>query len=260
MPSRYVYHANALGLGGVLISGDTKTIIPSLASVTLSQSGGEGFAMARDYNANGIAFSSMESRVVGAEIGDQIFTTFAEVFITNFTAFDRLNIPRLRIALMNAQLTSTRNVKKNETEFEIRARFAGVNINGEDVEALIDAQLCNTRTFDDAVDHLSGKADDRKALRSAGQVRGSLVKGWSRDLVPKGRPVPVKGLGHAHFGEFTFKRGLRHINLVRIELAGGFPVFKDVDSKSVALAKGGSSDGGEYTMGSLEGNGTPPDG
>ena len=261
--SRYDYHANAVGFGGVLTSANnSRTVIPSLASVALSPAGGEAYAVAENYCANGFAFSRAESRVVGAEVGSSIFTTFAEVFITNFTAFDAFNIPRLRIAMMGAQVISTRNLSSQESEFKVRARFDGINVDGVDLDAEIDGRLCDAPTIDDVVEALRGDAGESEqevlnlALTNPNvQLTGSLVKGWSLpEVAQRGGKLPIPRLGTAHFGEFRFDRGRRRVNLVRLELGHNSLFF--AAPGAVALEEGGG--GGNVIGGSVEGNGSPP--
>jgi hypothetical protein len=268
--SRYDYHANAVGFGGVLTSANnSRMVIPSLATVALSPTGGEGYAMAENYNANGFAFSRAESRVVGAEVGNRIFTTYAETFITNFTAFDRFNFPRLRIALMGAQVTSSRNLNSDESLFQVRTSFYGVNIDGRDVEPFIDVDLCRTETFGDAVKMLHGP----RALTRGGlpeTVRGTLVKDWSEKLPAVGPAIHIENYGLVHFAEFIFKPGRRRVNLVRFSL--GNDAFEEREQierahqraaakmRRTIVALEGEGGGGNVIGGAVEGNGSPPTG
>ena len=260
---RYAFHASALGLGGVLSSGNAQTVIPSLASVALAPTGGEGSAVVENYNQHGISFSRAESRVVGTEVSDGVFTTYADVFITNLNVFNRL-----RIALMGATVTSTRNLADGESQFDVRLMYRGVSVDANEVVPLLDFDLCNAPTYGAFVNTLRGDMNrfaesfgvEPQALQTAvaatnvqDPIGGTLVRGFQ---VPQGAAVAaqsrgaivVPNVGIAHFGEFLFKPGRRRVSLLRMKL----------------FARGGESmleadgDGGSVTGGSVEGNGTPP--
>lgn len=263
--SGYCFHANVLAVGGAVMFGNKRATIPSLASVVLPSSGGEGYAVSDGYDENGVAFTRAESRVVGAEIAEGIFYTYSDVLITNFTVFDRLNIPRLRIALMGAQMTTTRNLEMEESQFELRLSYRGIVIDGAEVEPVLDVALCNAATFGDVattLNHdLEGYAERfgiaapslQTALANVGasqSLHGALVRGFRtpEGALTTGCALPVPNVGRAHFGEFTFKPGDRRVKLFRLKVQSGMP--------GGAESIGG--DEGEVVGGSLEGNGTPP--
>jgi len=75
MLGHYVFNASAIGLGGILTSPKRK-IIPSLASVALAPTGGEGSSVVENYDEGGIAFDKAQSTVWGSSRGN-IFSTVA---------------------------------------------------------------------------------------------------------------------------------------------------------------------------------------
>ncbi len=269
----YSFNASALGLGGVLSSGGVKTTIPSLASVALAPTGGEGSAVVENYNANGISFTRAESRVFGTEVSANLYTTYSDVYITNLSIFDRL-----KIALMNATLSSTRDLNSSESSFDVRIAYRGIAVDGQEVIPAIDADLCAVPTFD-AFQRMIGASTDSLAMY-AGRfglnpdvlqnamgnplipVGGTLVKDFNAPagitLAQNRTAIDVPGVGRAHFAEFLLKPGRRRINLLRIKIGSGVP---DTDNgrNFIALADGGGQ-GGDLTGGSVEGNGTPPAG
>ncbi len=259
---RYAYHASAVGLGGVLSSGNARTVIPSQASVALAPTGGEGSAVVENYNQHGVSFSRAECRVVGTEVGDGVFTTYADVFITNLTVFGRL-----RIALMAATVTSTRSLEAGESNFDVRLMYRGVTVGNDEIVPVLDVDLCKAPTYGAVLNQLGadteGYADsfgvDPAALRNAlgspdpqAAIGGTLVRGFQSPygaaIAAQSRgAVVVPDVGIAHFGEFLFKPGRRRVNLLRMKL---------FDRSESTLEAGG--DGGDLTGGSVEGNGTPP--
>ncbi|MEA2464440.1 MAG: hypothetical protein QOJ98_2187, partial [Acidobacteriota bacterium] len=54
-PVEYTFNASALGVGGFYDRDGRRFTIPSLASVALAPTGGEGTATVQDHNQHGIA-------------------------------------------------------------------------------------------------------------------------------------------------------------------------------------------------------------
>ncbi|HJQ40663.1 MAG TPA: hypothetical protein VKB93_26270 [Thermoanaerobaculia bacterium] len=287
MESVYSFNGSAIGLGGVLSSGGVKTVIPSLASVALAPTGGEGSSVCENYNNHGISFTRAESRVFGTEIGDGIYTTYTDVYVTNLNIFDRL-----KIALMSATISSTHNLKLNESSFDVRTSYRGVAVDDEEVVPEYDLALCSAPTYDDVVravkEDLRGYTKRWKtnaklletSLSSANPIHalgGSVVKDLkASDKIAKhaNHSIVVPGVGRAHFGEFLFKPGRRRVNLLRLSV-GKFALDPiDIDPKPLSQSRrrvapqrmvlmdlnDGTGGVGGITVGSVEGNGTPPTG
>src|SRR5690242_3453506 len=121
----FTYNASAVGAGGVIKKLDGRNvIIPSLASVALSPTGGEGVSTRRDYTSEALSFSYAETRVFGREVAKDVFTTQTDVYITNLNVLDVLSI-----ALLRATVTSTRSLKEDEDHaFELEAVYHGVEV------------------------------------------------------------------------------------------------------------------------------------
>jgi hypothetical protein len=286
MESVYSFNGSAIGLGGVLSSGGVKTVIPSLASVALAPTGGGGSAVCENYNDHGISFTRAESRVFGTDIGDGIYTTYTDVYITNLNV-----LGRLKIALMNATISSTHNLKLNESSFTVSTSYRGIAVDDEDVIPEYDEALCLAPTYDDVLRAVKGDIKgytkrwgrDQKQLETSLRddnpmhpLSGSLVKDLKASKIEKhaNHAIHIPGFGRAHFGEFLFKPGRRRVNLLRLDL-GQFdspkppvPEPRPVAQMRRRIAKAivqqdeeiGGGLGGGVTVGSVEGNGTPPTG
>src|SRR6185436_4547993 len=85
------------------------------------------------------------------EIGDGIYTTYTDVYITNLNIFDRL-----KIALMSATISSTHNLKLNESSFDVRTSYRGIEVDDEDVIPEYDEALCLAPTYSDVVRAVKG--------------------------------------------------------------------------------------------------------
>ena len=152
----YSYNASAIGLGGTIRKGNRTTVVPSLASVCLASAGGEGSACVENYYKDDISFSRAESRVAGYSVArgfrGRRHYTYADVFISNLKIFDRL-----KIALMQATVTSTRDIDSDNpftellpdsTRFSVRVIYRGIEVDGEEVVPDVDWDLCHAETYD----------------------------------------------------------------------------------------------------------------
>ncbi|HEX2122598.1 MAG TPA: hypothetical protein VHL59_13240 [Thermoanaerobaculia bacterium] len=270
--SGYDFHANALGVGGLFKSGGVTTSVPSLASVVLPSTGGEGSAVVENYSRNGVEFTYAASRVVGSQVSDEVYSTYADVLITNLTLFEKF-----RIAFMQASVSSTRNVNLPDAQFEVRAMFRGIQVGDEEIIPSFDIDLCNAPTYLDFANMVQGRLTDyatafgheptalENAVKTRKPVRGTLASAvHGRRLGPirrEGTAIRVPTLGKVHLAEFLFQPGRRRVTLLRLELdkhAIAPPGFGDSDVQNFAPGGGfASPDSGDISLASVEGNGSP---
>ena len=267
--SNFTFNASALGMGGVIDHADgTRTVISSLASVALSPTGGEGSSIVENYSKNGISFSRAESRVAGYETSPDQFTTYTDIFITGLSVLERL-----KVALMQVTMTSTRNLADTESTdstFDLRAIYRGVDVDGEEIIPAIDLDLCGASTYDDFARTLVNNGPKYAAqlnvtetelsdalVRRRDPVVGSVVAGLhrsDRSLVHHHNKLLVPGLGSVRFGEFLVKPGRRRINLLRFTFG---PNGNPGQPTAARLTAGDGGDSGSLTVGSADGNGVP---
>jgi hypothetical protein len=272
----YHYHASALGLGGVLNydRGVTK-IVPSLASVALADSGGEGFAEITNYDRDGVSFSHASCRVMGYDSAYRTFTTSSEVYITNLNLFDRV-----KAAILQTSISSTREVAggntmesdPDKTGFSMHSMIRGLTIDGVEVIPQFDLELCQWPTyaeFDKEYAKRLGVPTKRLAVPAAyapQPIRTSFVE--ALDYGPLGRSqgfkLPVAKFGTLHFGELVVKPGNRQLNLLRIEFDSTLTVGQRKSFSAAKAGRGGDSDtavgsprSGTGTIANLTGNGVP---
>ena len=235
----YAYTASAVGLGGVLKIRGQKVTIPSLASVALSPTGGEGSAVVDNYRDEyGISFTRIASRVAGYKTGPRTFTTYADVYITNLNLFDRL-----KIALAQATVISEREFLTSHpdddsapdlTRFEINVSYRGVEGAKGEYYAEKDFSVCTSRRYADFVGEIRRRIND-DAVRSP-EMKGRLlaelqtmetnrhtVYGSAIKKIENGdgrmrkNSVRVEGLGRIHLGEVLAKPDRRRVNLFRLQ-------------------------------------------
>jgi len=276
MLGHYVFHASAIGLGGVLASPKRK-VIPSLASVALAPSGGEGSALITNYAEDGVAFDRAETRVWGSGHSGNIFATRADVVLNNLDVFRQLQVES-----MWASVTSIREVLPNgdviDRKFTFQAEFLGVRVNGKEIDVPLDTKpFDENASYEDFVKALgSAKMSDYRKLIGLDDAQAlSLSKGSGSAsaisprticctaVSPKnanGFHVPVKGLGTAHLAEALIKPGHRRLTLLRLDLTEAGPRSGEFESSgtkdSVMLSRALSGAAGTMTIGSVEGNGT----
>ena len=235
-PPFYTFNASALALGGFFrrANNDKPILVPSLASVSLSSSGGEGAAMIDNYDQDGVSFTRASSRVTGYEVSPNKFTTIANVQISN------LNVDEaFQIAFMEATLTSDREVltrdpdkeaHQNRTRFEVRVMYRGIVINGKEVLPEFDAEIVTASAYSDFAHVVRTKVSKNdanlisKVEERSGAIRGSVIALAHRDGRKHGlhgRRIPVEGIGHAHLGELAVKPDRRRLSLFRLDFKGG---------------------------------------
>lgn len=259
VPKDFTFNASALGLGGVLEYDDRTIVVPSLASVALPPTGGEGSVVVENYSRDGVSFTRAESRVTGYPVGKgATHTTYCDILITNLNLFDTL-----KVAMMTASLTSTHSTP-DESRFELRAMYRGVQIGDDEIVPEYDLDLVDCSTYelfakrvtaDRALESYAEQFDvPKKKLAAAAQnqqpLHGAIVKelrGGAKDLERKAHKIIVPGFGKLHFGELLVKPGRRRLNLLRI------------DFTKKGKFEGGSTapTGGAMTLGSGDGNGVP---
>lgn len=256
----FTYNASALGLGGVIERGGRVTVIPSLASVALAPTGGEGTAIVENYSRDGISFSRAESRVFGYKTSAKVYTTISDIFVTNLSVFDRL-----KVALLQGTVTSTRHIDADDSMFELHAMYRGVDVDGDEVIPSVDVDLCGRGTYDDFARRIEqdvplfaqqfGVEADAltETLRKRREpIRGSLVSAMhrsDRSLIARGNKLEIPGLGNVRFGEMLVKMGRRRVNLLRFEFGSA---GSDADGR-----EGPEDFGGSLTVASGDGNGVP---
>jgi hypothetical protein len=287
----FAYNASALGAGGIIERGNVITTIPSLASVALAPTGGEGRSVVSNYVSQELSFAHAETRVYGRRFtdknGDASFTTSTYVLMKDVNIFDRVTIGE-----MGSTVTSTRGLNGGEDhDFEISLWYDDVRIDGKKRGPRIDARLRELKRYEDLpkllaertaaaggegrslAERFNGTTDEIVKLVSEKKpVQGSIVEGLeqeesaavtARQLLPP--TIYVERLGTVYFGEFMLKPGRRRLNLLRVQfgprvdtpmprariMAAERPMDDSDDSGT------GGVTGGSMTLGSGEGNGTP---
>jgi hypothetical protein len=250
----FTYNASALGVGGAFEG----FVVPSLASVSLSPSGGVGSAVEENYDRGGVSFTRAESQVTGFRSGD-IFTTTSRVSITNLALFGRL-----RIAFMRVMLQSTRDINQpslDASEFDVETEYRGVMLDRTTIAVESDPDLCGCRTFRDVAARVgrTGVAgftqqDVASALKeNRAPLQTSVVRELTASgLKPFGNILPVSDFGVLRFGEQIVNQGHRRVNLLRVDFGvAGF------DGGGVETPPKKGSTGGTLTVGSSDTNGAP---
>jgi len=276
----FAYNASALGAGGVIERGPVTYTIPSLASVALAPTGGEGRSVVSNYVSEELSFSHAETRVFGRQTGrdpkNPLFTTMTYVLLKNVNIFDRVTI-----AEMGSTVTSTRGFEGGDDHpFELSIFINDVRIDGRPIRPKIDANLTSLARYEDfakvvaaprtaAANRLAerfGATPDQlvKLVKDRKPVQGCLieeVEGVAQ--AQRGSVIPVPGLGVVRFAELMLKPGRRRLNLLRFSFGlgpqndGAMPMALRMEEGPFDEGSGMGPSGGSMTLGSGEGNGTP---
>jgi hypothetical protein len=266
--SSYTFNANALGVGGVFTYNGERVLVPSLASVALAPSGGSGTARELNYRTKYVSFDSAESSVFGYETSPGHYVTKSEVQIAGLEVVDRF-----RVALLEARVTSTRNVTDthSEAKFRLEATFNGVQIDDGDIVPEIDVDICETSSYSVMLDSElrtlgeEGHDEERVSARREALTRGAapihstivrnLLCGKGQCEIRRKNVVLVPELGKIHFGELIAKPGRRRVNLLRFD----FGMLDELMQNGVVERSltPGPKFGGSLAIASGDGNGEP---
>ena len=276
----FTFNASAIGAGGIIQRGDVTYVIPSLASVALAPTGGEGRSVVSNYVSEELSFSHAETRVYGRQHPkERVYTTWSYVYIRHLQVFDKLSIAEMR-----ATVTSTRKFDDTEDQpFELEISYKGVSVGGRPLDLKVDEAVESVRRYDDLAGIVGGRhlpaglvaARDRKGLaarfnakspdvlserlKEKKAVQGSIIETVEGGIAkPSHNRIFIPGLGTVIFGELMLKPGRRRLNLLRIELgeAAGSTHFGGGGRPVMAMMTAESPRTGSMTLGSSEGNGT----
>ena len=114
----FVYHANALAFGGVLRN-PCCDVLPSIGSVVLSPSGGEGSVTIRDFNYKGIIRFDEASVYVGGSKRGKYRNTISTVSIRNLNILNMLHADLLvgRVTSEHPESEDPQKAQCTEPEF-----------------------------------------------------------------------------------------------------------------------------------------------
>ena len=156
----FVYHANALAFGAV-INKPCCDVIPSLGSVVLAPSGGEGSATVRNYNYKGIISFDEASVYVGGSQKGVYRNTVSTVMIRNLNLFNVIHVGMLCTRVTSEHVAVD---EKDQSDCISEASFTfegstleNVRIAGRRVNVKFDTSLfCRYSTYGGFVDAFGG--------------------------------------------------------------------------------------------------------
>jgi hypothetical protein len=257
----YTFNASALGIGGRYTQRGREIVVPSLASVALASTGGDGSTEVGAYESEAIAFKTARSRVSGRCEGT-VYTTQSEIVIEGLSIFNKVSVTKLR-----AVVTSTRDASRPDEEgiFEVDAEYVGVIAADCVVEPMVHDKRHRDATYRDHYKHVMSSKGSSFAVSNMrsdasperDSVRTSVVKELPVQILSEtgletdGNVLLVPGIGRIYFGELLVKRGKRRVSLMRVELGP-----KDGEERLMA-ATPYVADSGMLSIGLGDGNGEP---
>jgi len=277
----FTFNASALGAGGIIERGNVTTTIPSLASVALAPTGGEGRTVLSSYWSEELSFSHAETRVFGRKTGEDTYTTSTYVQIRDLNILGKLMVGDMR-----ATVTSERGISgPDDHPFQLEASFDNVRVGRNKIIPHLDVVLSQTQTYEQFGQLFSDRAaaaglphardphglakrfnanspeELARVIEQRKPVQGSLVENVEGlEAKPVAPTIFVPGLGYVRFAELMLKPGRRRLNLIRIQFGAKNNAFGAPEPFMMAMAEEGPQGGptgGSMTLGSTEGNGIP---
>ena len=245
----FAYHAQAIGLSGIFRRPLIENI-PGLASVSLSQTGGESYATVRDFNWKGLITFDEASAYVNGSANASVHNTLSTVTVRN------LNVANMVHAdLVIARVSSLH--KPNEQE--PRITFAGsmirnLTIAGETVDVGLDStpfekhltykaflENVPVEQADAKATKLTGSTPPFAARRTGDVVTASLV---AREVNCRAGDeenryvIHIRDFGTIYIAQVIMKPSYRRVSMLRFEL--GSPIDGSLE------VAGGETNGSEY--------------
>jgi len=234
----FAYHAQGVGLSASMTR-PCFEIIPSLATASLSITGGESYSTVRDYNWKGlITFDEASAYATGnvhhKDDGRRVYNTLSTVTVRN------LNVANMVHAeLVIARVTS----EHHPGEAEGRITFAGsmirnLVVGGRSMDVVLDEEPFTTapqyKGFADTFKRIRGRDveyhdADRQVLSCSLATR----VGDTKDFV-----IHIPEFGRIYVAQVIMKPGYRRVSMLRFAL--GSPIAGSLE------VAGGETNGVEY--------------
>lgn len=256
----YIYRGDAFGVSA-RFDHPNKVTVPTQAQAILAPTGGEAFSSVRNYNFNdAVVFDEAIARAVGSRDPDGSYHTDVTSTIRNLR-FLQVHADFINMRIVSVRRPDKRNkglIPENDVTFP-GAKIDGLVIAGHRVDITIDetpskfptyealhkafpkrgftygcGTLAGTHKHDTIVAKIDGieplsKAESKLLMKDPDAQLSGLRYYRNVVLVPE--------FGKIFVGELLIERGIRRLNMLRIELGCG--------TGGGGSAGGGTGDGGD---------------
>lgn len=264
----YAFNASAVALGGVVTRPAPK-VIRSVASAALVPTGGEG-ETTEAFDRDGIRIRKATTKVTGKEEPDA-FRTTSSVHMEGVQILGRVQIEKMSATIVSTRKRLATGGLEDDSRFDITANLEGISLDNHPVLPTLDLAFFNDRStydqfFSDLTDDVCLQRYGMPKPSHGVLIRDTLIAPGlfcpAQGVIVDRNILRILGFGDVHLAEVLLKPGLRRVNLLRVELnrgaGGGFVQPLTADTGTGADDSSTSGDeSGTYTMGSVEGNGTP---
>ena len=231
----FAYHAQAVGLSASLTKPCCENI-PSLATASLSSTGGESYSTVRDYNWKGLISFDEASAYATGSMDHDAYNTLSTVTIRN------LNVANMvHAGLIVARVTSKHVPGKPEGEISLTgSTIQGLVVAGRPVKVDLDeTPFKECQTFDGFPKMFSRhrEATDKNFFRD--EKTNVISCSLAREV--DGNPdffIPIPEFGTIYIAQVIVRPSYRRISMLRFKL--GCPLAGSLE------AGGGESNGVEY--------------
>ncbi|HEY2322182.1 MAG TPA: hypothetical protein VGJ82_04875 [Thermoanaerobaculia bacterium] len=233
----FAYHAHALGLSASLTRPCCETI-PSLATASLSITGGESYSTVRNFDWKGLISFDEASAYATGSVDNVIIDNERRA---RYNTLSTVTVRNLNVAnMVHADLVVARVTSKHiagDPEGEITftgSTIQGLVVAGRHVDVGLDERpFLEAPTYDQFVrQHKQAQVDQNE---TPNVYCTSLAATLNRE---KGCKIPIPEFGTIYFAQVIMKPGYRRISMLRFEL--GCPIAGTVE------VAGGESNGVEY--------------
>jgi hypothetical protein len=219
MTRRFFYHALGVGLGG-RITRPFCDVIEAQAATALGTVGGYASSHVDGYRFKDIvSVRSARAYAAGSEAGDGSYNTSITVTVEGLNILDVITAE-----VITARLSSRHAPDASEPAISaVGTEFRGLRIAGHPVDAEVDRDLLEERTYAALKEHVKSNTPYNEAgsrqgrpdpwPESKGRVLRSLVKGDA---------IHVASVGTIYLGEILVSQYAQRLTMVRVEL--GSPV------------------------------------
>jgi len=249
----YLYHADALGLGGALVLPVRKEI-PSQAACSLPTTGGVSSSRVDNFDHAGISFRRAETQVSGMQQGegsDGVYRTTGSVVMEDLNILNMVMADKVVV-----KVSSSRRSDGSDPEIQISGHFENLKIDGHPIE-VEESSADTLRRFDtfEVLQHGFRDANHREEIlgsmmgcgvkiepgdpphlqdiyrgfqgqESLLELRGPAIFSLVKKIKPLstlnvrtfGPVVVVPRFGTIYLGEVIVSHGSRRVNMLRLEL------------------------------------------
>jgi hypothetical protein len=216
-PSSFAYHAQAIGFSASLYKPCCENV-PGQASVSLSQTGGESYAIVRNFDWKGIfRFDEAAAYVTGSEDHDS-YNTLATVTVRGLNIANMVTADLIIARVSSRHDRNSDDMINGEGSITLEgSAYQNLRVAGRHVSARLATPDCSNVTFEEALDFTREQRGFVNAATNTASC--SLATGaTAEDLKVEHGKIVLPEFGTIYLAGVIFKPSYRRISMLRVEL------------------------------------------